>query len=148
MALFPHLPALYGALHPAVVFATVKKTTSSSGSSFIFILLIVALGGYLLFGPQRKRRKQQVELARQVSVGDEVVTTAGIVGRVEWLSDDRAHLTIAPGTTIEVLRGAIARRIDPVVPPSEEVAGAAGYENGSEDHPGGDAEDSEPEGNA
>lgn len=134
--LFSHLGGIYGALHLAMILgATSTKKTSSSSSIYIF-LIIILIGGYLLLGPQRKRKRQAMDLQRQIGEGDEVVTTSGIIGRVERLGDDRVSLAIAPGTTVEVLRGAVARRLGPVVPPSSEVAEAeAGSHAPDDDEP-------------
>jgi preprotein translocase subunit YajC len=138
MPLLPHLSGFYGALQPAVIFAAAKTTTKSSGSGFFFILVILAIGAYFLLGPQRRRRKQQVDLHKQIAQGDEVVTTSGIIGRVADMSDDRVQLVIAPGTTVEVLRAAIARRLDAPIPPSDEVAEHEEHDN--HEHPGDEAD--------
>ena len=40
--------------------------------------------------------------------------TSGIIGRVEGFVGDRARIEIAPGMVIEVVRQAVAQRIDDV----------------------------------
>lgn len=110
MSFFPS--NAFETLHGLVLGAT--STKSSSSSLPILILLLVFLAVYMLWiRPQRMKLRQNQAQQRQAEVGDEVVTTGGIVGRIRSMSDDRVTLEIAPGTTIEIIRAAIGRRIDP-----------------------------------
>ncbi|MGH9295767.1 MAG: preprotein translocase subunit YajC, partial [Acidimicrobiales bacterium] len=107
MPLSFHLLAVLGVLGAAA-----KK--SSSSSSFFIIVLVIIAGAYLLFiAPQRRKQRARVTQQRSFEVGDEVVTTGGIYGRVESSDGDRGALDIAEGVVIEVTRAAIARRVDP-----------------------------------
>jgi preprotein translocase subunit YajC len=102
----------------ALVFAKAAAKTSSGSSIFIFLLLILAVGAFLFIRPQRRRQRDLQAQQRSISVGDEVITAAGIVGRVQSMSDDRVQIEVAPGTTIEVVRRAIGQRvIPPQAPP-------------------------------
>ena len=106
------LPVLH-----ALVFAAAKKSTNGS-SIFIFLLLILAAGAFLFIRPQRRRQKDLMAQQRAISVGDEVITAAGIVGRVQSMTDDRVRIEVAPNTTIEIVRRAIGQRVIPPVAPS------------------------------
>ena len=108
-----------------VGFAATKAKTSSSSSSLFLIVLLIAFGAYFFIRPQRKRMRQQQADQRNVDVGDEIVTSSGIVGRIKSFNGDRAELEIAPGTTIEVLRQSIARRMQPPVPDAPVYPSAA-----------------------
>lgn len=114
-----HIPSavpLLHAVHTGLLVATVKK---SSGSPIFLILLVVLAGGYLWMRSQRnKTTRNQRAQTREVLVGDEVTTTSGIVGHVRDLRDDRVSLEIAPGTVITVMRQAIGRHVEPLVPES------------------------------
>jgi len=98
------LPVLH-----ALFFAATKKTSGSPIFLFVFILII--LGIFLFIRPQRKRQREMMAQQRAVSVGDEVVTAAGIVGRVKSMTDDRVLIEIAPGSTMEIVRRAIGQVI-------------------------------------
>jgi preprotein translocase subunit YajC len=103
----------FAAVHGLVAAASSTKSSSSSLPLLILIVLFVALY-FLWIRPQRNKvRQQQLAQVRNISVGDEVVTQAGIVGTVQWLDDDRIGVEIAPGTTIVVVRAAIGRRVLP-----------------------------------
>lgn len=72
---------------------------------FIVMLGIMYL---LMIRPQMKKQKQHQEFLVQLKRGDEVVTSSGILGRIEGLTDLFATLEIAPGVRIKILRSQIA----------------------------------------
>ncbi len=112
------MPALLSNAH-VVRLATVLAATTpkkSTGSPVFLILIVVMVGVYLLWlRPQRKRQQAQMRDRQQAEVGDEVVTSAGIYGKVVAIDGDRVSVEIAPGTTIEIAKRAMGQRIDPVV---------------------------------
>ncbi|HVB06546.1 MAG TPA: preprotein translocase subunit YajC [Acidimicrobiales bacterium] len=104
--------------HATLVASTAKK--SSGGSYLLPILLLGFLAVYFLYlRPQRNRLRQQQSQTRTFEVGDEVVTTSGIVGVVLSLHGDRVVIESGHGHTMTVLRSAIARRVDPPAPEGE-----------------------------
>lgn len=88
---------------------------ASSGSSalptLLFFGLMAALMYFMIIRPQSKRRREAMELQRNVSVGDEVVTVVGLHARVTGIEDDIVSLEIAPGVNARYERAAIARVI-------------------------------------
>lgn len=72
---------------------------------FIVMLGIMYL---LMIRPQMKKQKQHQEFLTALKRGDEVVTSSGILGRIEGLTDVFATLEIAPGVRIKILRTQIA----------------------------------------
>jgi preprotein translocase subunit YajC len=102
---------LLPALHGLGVLAAAKKSSSTGSSAFLFILLILAVGAFLFMRPQRRRQKEQQAMQKAVSVGDEVITSSGIVGTVRAMNDDRVLVEIAPGTTVEIVRRAVGQRV-------------------------------------
>lgn len=128
---------------PALIhfLATTKKTSSSP---LPFILIIVLLGVFLLMRSQRsKQRQAQVATQQSIEVGDEVVTTSGIVGRVVALNEDRATISIAPDTHIEIVRAALGRRVPPAtIEPADDYDhdgyGHDGYGHDEHEPTGGD----------
>jgi len=111
--------------------ATAKKS-SSSGFTLIFFVLLFGVGYMFLIRPQRQRRQRQMQTNKQISVGDKVMLSSGIFGRVEGFVGDHARVEIAPGLVIEVLRGAVSQRID------DPVDGAVGSDASSYDQSGHD----------
>lgn len=76
-------------------------------------ILIAVVFWLLLIRPQRKRQLQMMETQRSVTVGDEVLLGAGIVGRVADESDEFLQLEISPGVQMKVARGAVVRVLLP-----------------------------------
>lgn len=78
------------------------------------LLIVIALGGfwYIVMRPARRQQRDMMELQRQLSVGDQVVISAGIFGTVRAIEDERVDLEIAPGTTVQVARQVVVRRLE------------------------------------
>ena len=83
-----------------------KKSTSSS-YTFLFIIVLFAAAYFLFIRPRQQRLRQQQNVAKQLGVGDEVVTAGGINGTLVSLSDDLAEVEVAPGVVITFLRRAV-----------------------------------------
>jgi preprotein translocase subunit YajC len=91
---------------------------------FLPLLLIVAVFYLLLIRPQQRKAKAHQALVQSVGPGDRIVTIGGIHGTVEQLDDETVRIEIAPGTTITMARGAIARTlVDADTAADEDVPG-------------------------
>jgi preprotein translocase subunit YajC len=89
---------------------------SGGGSSIVGLLPLLALPllfYFLLIRPQRRRMKEQQALLSQIEEGDEVLTSAGILGFVTAIEGDIVWLEIAEGVDIRINRGAISRKVSP-----------------------------------
>jgi preprotein translocase subunit YajC len=95
----------------AVTSTTAAKSTSKSSSSAT-LLLIVGFG-LLVYLFVLRPRSQKMRRAQQqtgaAAVGDEVMLTSGIIGRVIEFEGDRATIEIAPEIEIEVVRRAVSQ---------------------------------------
>lgn len=72
------------------------------------LILFILVFYFLLVRPQTKRAKEQRKLLSSIAVGDEVMTTGGIVGKVVQLKDNYVILTIAKSVEITLQKGSIA----------------------------------------
>jgi preprotein translocase subunit YajC len=101
----------------STVLAVSAAANSGGGASSLLIYPVIFLAIYfLMIRPQRARAQRARAIQATVSVGTEVITTAGVYGRiVAENEDDTVLLEIAPGVPIRIARAAIARPIDPVV---------------------------------
>ncbi len=72
---------------------------------FIFIFVIFY---FLIIRPQSKRQKDHQKFLNEVKRGDEVVTSSGILGRVEGITEQFVTLEIADGVKVKMLRNQIA----------------------------------------
>ena len=82
---------------------------SSSGfAQFIPLILIFVIFYFFLIRPQQKKIKDHKLMVSSLKRGDEVVTSGGIVGKVERiLGDDRVDLSISDNVTVQVVQSTI-----------------------------------------
>ena len=82
---------------------------SGSGfAQFIPLILIFVIFYFFLIRPQQKRMKDHKVMVAGLKRGDEVVTSGGIVGKVEKiLGDDKVDLLIADNVTVQVVQSTI-----------------------------------------
>jgi len=80
----------------------------SSLMSFLPIILIFVIFYFLLIRPQQKRTKDHRALLSNLKLGDQVLTSGGIYGRVTGLRDDVVTLEISDKVRVKVSRGHIA----------------------------------------
>ena len=86
-----------------------QQSHEGSFWSMLWLPLILILVFYLLLiRPQTKRAKELRQLLEGLLLGDEVVTTGGIVARVTRFKDSFVVLEIAKGTEITVQKASIA----------------------------------------
>ena len=82
---------------------------SGSGfAQFIPLILIFVIFYFFLIRPQQKKIKVHKSMVASLKRGDEVVTSGGIIGRVERiLGDDKVDLSISENVTIQVVQSTI-----------------------------------------
>ena len=82
---------------------------SGSGfGQFIPLILIFVIFYFFLIRPQQKKVKEHKLMVAALKRGDEVVTSGGIIGKVERiLGDDKIDLSISENVTIQVVQSTI-----------------------------------------
>jgi len=82
---------------------------SGSGfTQFIPLILIFVIFYFFLIRPQQKRAKDHKAMVDALKRGDEVVTSGGIVGKVERiLGEDKLDLLISENVTVQVVQSTI-----------------------------------------
>ena len=89
--------------------ATTAAVPQGGGFSQIFVLLAFVVIFYLLlWRPQAKRAKEHRQLMANLAMGDEVITTGGMIGEITALRDDLVTLKIAENVEIKMQKAAIA----------------------------------------
>ncbi len=76
---------------------------SSQGDLFPLIMIIgmFVMLYFLTIRPQRKRQKEHAELITNLSSGDEVVTSSGIMGKISKIDDDYVLLKVADNVELK-----------------------------------------------
>ena len=82
---------------------------SGSGfAQFIPLRLIFVIFYFFLIRPQQKKIKEHKQMVASLKRGDEIVTSGGIVGRIERiLGNDRVDIVISDNVTIQVVQSTI-----------------------------------------
>jgi preprotein translocase subunit YajC len=81
--------------------------------SFLPMIIIFVLFYFMLIRPQMKQAKQHKAMIDALKVGDEVVTTGGVVGKVTKVNEGFVSVEIATNTVINVQRQAIQTLLPP-----------------------------------
>ena len=72
---------------------------------FIPLILIFVIFYFFLIRPQQKKVKEHKAMVENLKRGDEVVTSAGIIGKIERLIDnDRVEVLIAENVKVEIIK--------------------------------------------
>lgn len=81
-------------------------------ASTLLVYAVVILGLYfVMVRPNQKRKKQEEEMKKSLTIGDEVTTIGGIVGRVVSLREDSDTLVIETASEkIRIKKWAVASR--------------------------------------
>ena len=82
---------------------------SGSGfAQFIPLILIFVIFYFFLIRPQQKKVKEHKLMVSALKRGDEVVTSGGIVGKIEKvLGDDKVDILISENVTVQVVQSTI-----------------------------------------
>ena len=104
--------SLLNSLIPAAHAATTGAPGSHQGSIWSMIwlpILIIVVFYFLLIRPQSKRAKEHRNLLANISVGDEVVTTGGILAKVLKLRDNFVVVQVSGDVQLTLQKSSIAQ---------------------------------------
>jgi preprotein translocase subunit YajC len=72
--------------------------------AFVPLILIFAIFYFLLIRPQQKKSKQHTSALEALKVGDSVVTSGGIYGKVSKIDGDQAVVEIADKVKVTIVK--------------------------------------------
>ena len=77
-------------------------------AQFIPLILIFVIFYFFLIRPQQKKIKDHKLMVASLKRGDQVITSGGIVGRIERvLEDDKVDISISENVTVQVVQSTI-----------------------------------------
>ena len=87
---------------------------SGSGfAQFIPLILIFVIFYFFLIRPQQKKIKEHKLMVGALKRGDEVITSGGIVGKVERVhDDDKVDVLISENVNVQVVKSTIASLVN------------------------------------
>ena len=98
-----------------ILFAAQACATGEDGGSgfggFLPLIIIMALLWLVLLRPQQRRAKNRREMLSKLEVGDEVVMSSGVYGRIDSFDEQTVFVYIADNVRVKVTRDAITERI-------------------------------------
>lgn len=86
-----------------------KQSPGGALGLFAPMILVFLIFYFLLIRPQSKQQKKHQELLKKLQRGDEVVTAAGIHGKITSVTDETVGVEIADNVRIRIDKKQIAR---------------------------------------
>ena len=81
---------------------------SSGIGQFIPLILIFVIFYFFLIRPQQKKIKEHKAMVASLKRGDDVITSGGVVGKVEKVyDDDKIDVAISENVTVKVIKSTI-----------------------------------------
>jgi preprotein translocase subunit YajC len=75
------------------------------------LLLMFIVIYFFFIRPQVKKQKDQNNFLNEIKKGDEVVTSSGIIGRINKIDESVVNLQIDSKTFIRITKGSISREL-------------------------------------
>ena len=82
---------------------------SGSGfAQFIPLILIFVIFYFFLIRPQQKKIKEHKLMVSSLKRGDDVVTSGGIIGKVEKVyDDDKVDISISDNVSVKIIKSTV-----------------------------------------
>ena len=78
---------------------------NSGIGQFIPLIIIFVIFYFFLIRPQQKKVKEHKAMVENLKRGDDVITSAGIVGRIERIIDnEKVEVLIAENVKVEIIK--------------------------------------------
>lgn len=88
-------------------FAQAAGPQPSPWSPLIMLAIFFAVFFFLVIRPQMKRAKEHRSMVSALGKGDEVITSGGLAGRIDEVSDSFITVEIADGVRVKVQKQAV-----------------------------------------
>jgi preprotein translocase subunit YajC len=75
---------------------------------FLPVAIVVAIFYFLILLPMKRRQHKVQEFQDNLKVGDKIVTTGGIYGKITRVTDKTLQVEVAERVRIEMSRAAVA----------------------------------------
>jgi len=93
----------------------------ASLGSLPYMLVVLAIFYFFFIAPQKKQQKKQQEFLASMKKGMEVVTSSGIIGKVNKVEDKEVQLQVSEKTFIRFTKGAVSREMTEALHAKEET---------------------------
>ena len=76
--------------------------------TFLLLIGFFVLIYFLMIRPENKRRKAHEEMISSIEMGDEVVSSGGLLGKVTKISDQFFEISLGDNVKVKIQRTAIS----------------------------------------
>ena len=112
MNLFFATKAFADTVNQAATTAPVAPAQPSTLGMMVPFALMFVVFYFLMIRPQQKKMKEQEDMINKLQKGEEVITRAGIIGRIHGIADKFITLEVDNNVRIKILKN----QIEMVVP--------------------------------
>jgi len=95
-------------VNESLVFAMTPPGGVQAFSTFLPFAVILGIFYFLILLPMKRRQKKIQEFQENLKVGDKIVTTGGMYGKITRVTDKTLQVEIADRVRIELSRAAVA----------------------------------------
>jgi preprotein translocase subunit YajC len=89
-------------------------TLQANTSNLVSLLPMIAIFAVMYFffmRPQMKKQKEQTSFVSEIKKGDEVVTSSGLIGKIESIVGEEVTLLVDSKTHLRFTKGAISKEL-------------------------------------
>ncbi|MGI6013816.1 MAG: preprotein translocase subunit YajC [Oscillospiraceae bacterium] len=91
--------------------ASGESAAGGNWTSLIMLVVIMVVFYFMIMRPESKKKKQQEQMRSELSVGDEIITIGGLVGKIVSVSDENIVFeTSEDRVRIEVTKWAVSSK--------------------------------------
>jgi preprotein translocase subunit YajC len=87
--------------------ATAEAPKQSTLGMFMPFVIMLAVMYFIMIRPQQKKMKEHQGMISALKDGDEVITSAGIIGTIQGMSDKVVTLEVAKNVHMKVLKSQV-----------------------------------------
>ena len=90
------------------------QTAQQQGGGWSFLFMMAAffvIFYFLLIRPQQKQAREHREMIESLKVGEEIVTTGGVLGRIKKIGNEFLTVEIARDIEIKVQKNSVSQEV-------------------------------------
>ena len=97
---------------PTILLEAAGTTQQPAGGSgwmtIIMLVVMIAIFYFLMYRPQKKQEQETTKMRNELTVGDEITTIGGIIGKIIQIKDETILIeTSGDKTKIRLLKSAV-----------------------------------------
>lgn len=92
---------------PALAQAAPPPAGPSIMTQLLFFLPLILIFYFLLIRPQQQRAKKHAEMVANIKRGDTVVTSGGLIGKVNKVNDAELSVDLAENVRVRIIKAMV-----------------------------------------